>query len=269
MSDREKEHLRGSVRVVHSETNATANESEAEGQESFRPLRTVIYNEAGDKIKECFYALDGQPSEIALTRYDSEKKIEEAFYKPSGGLLRYTTFSYDEAGRETGRKYVSLMGRPIRQKSVPTYDAGGRKIEEAWFYEDDTRSHKYVYVYGPTGLLAEQTLHKYSDEESPEETHHTIYDTRENIKEYVALDAETKVIVYRYVYSYDDEGNTVEAVAYNPDNSIYGRAFYSYEFDSAGNWIKQAKRFQASQTPSRDVEIIRRTITYYGSSPGE
>src|SRR3954447_11119797 len=107
VTDRDKDRLIGAVRMIHTESFSLPVEAGAEVEESFLPVHTAIYDEVGNKIKEAFYTLDGEPSEVQLFKYDPDGRIvETSRHKASGGLLNYTTYAYDKDGKEIGRNHT-------------------------------------------------------------------------------------------------------------------------------------------------------------------
>jgi YD repeat-containing protein len=99
----------------------------------------------------------------------------------------------------------------IKQRCRPRYDRAGKKVEALWFFEDGTRSRKYVYRYRLTGELAQELLYKFADDDAIEEKWSTIYDENGNVVETACFDREGRTIAGPTWYKYDDYGNKVEA----------------------------------------------------------
>jgi hypothetical protein len=264
IADRDKDRLIGAVRTVHTASASSGGGTGEEAGMPFQPAHTVIYNEAGNKTKEAFYTPDGRLSEVSFFKYDPVGKIiEQTRRKAAGGLLDYTTYVYDEGGRETGRIYTSTRGLIKRLKADIRYAESGRKSEEIWRLEDGTLSHRYQYIYGPAGALARRILHKHSADGTVNEEGHSVYDSAGNLVEYYNLDGGGRILDNRYVYTYDSRGNKTSHETYNPDGSLYSKAVYDYDFDQVGNWTRQREAREPGGTLGPAVLITRRTIDYF------
>jgi TonB family protein len=67
-------------------------------------------------------------------------------------------------------------------------------------------------------------------------------------------------------YEYDDRGNNTKTTLRGSNGRILRREVYSYEFDSAGNWIKMITSVASSEGGKSSIvpaEVTYRTITYY------
>ena len=67
-------------------------------------------------------------------------------------------------------------------------------------------------------------------------------------------------------YEYDDRGNNTKTTLRGSNGRILRREVYSYEFDSAGNWIKMITSVASSEGGKSSLvpaEVTYRTITYY------
>jgi len=264
LNDWTKGALLGKVKSSHAEIATLSNNAGQWIEESRVPIMTITYNEEGDVVKEVLYALDGNVSQVGFTKYDTDgNRTEVVFHNPNGGLVSSLVCDYDDNGKEVGSVYTSAQGLITKQKSVPVYDQTGNKAEESWFYEDGTRSRKYIYKYDPDGRLLEQLIHKYADDGSLEEERISLYSEKGNIVETFCLDADGQLLEGQTKYEYDEQGNETEVASYNPNGDLYSTTSYSYTFDSSGNWIKRTENFKTKLSGFETKSITYRTLTYY------
>lgn len=264
LNDWTKGNLLGKVKTTHVEIATLSNNAGQWFEESRVPLMTTTYNEEGYLVKEVFYALDGNVSQVGLTKYDTDgNRTEVAFHNPNCGLMSLLVCEYDDNGKEIGCVYTSAQGLIIKQKSVPVYDHTGNKAEETWFYEDGTRSRKYTYKYHPDGRLLEQLTYKYADDGSLEEKRISLYGEEGNVVETSCFDADGQLLEGQTRYKYDEQGNEVEVASNNANGGLYSMTSYSYTFDSSGNWISRTEKYKTSVSDFETRSGAYRTLTYY------
>jgi hypothetical protein len=139
----------------------------------------------------------------------------------------------------------------------------GNKVEETWLYEDGTYSRKYTYRYHPNGQLSEQLIYKYSDDGSLEEKRTSIYSEKGNIIESLCFDAEDQILEGQTRYKYDENDNETEVATYNTKGGLYSMTFYSYIFDSLGNWIRRTEESKTTVSGFETRTVSYRDLTYY------
>jgi hypothetical protein len=264
LNDWTKGSLLGKVKTAHVEIATLSNNAGQWIEESRVPIMTTTYNEKGYVVKEVFYALDGNVSQVGFTKYDVDgNRTEVVFHNPNGGLVSLLVCDYDDNGKEIGCVYTSAQGLITKQKSVPVYDHTGNKADESWFYEDGTLSRKYTYKFHPDGRLLEQLIYKYADDGSLEEKRISIYSEEGNIVETSCLDESGQFLEGQTRYKYDAQGNETEVASYNPNGDLYSTTSYSYTLDSSGNWIRRTEEFKTSLSGFETQRVTYRTLTYY------
>ncbi|HEV2802809.1 MAG TPA: hypothetical protein VGW12_20220 [Pyrinomonadaceae bacterium] len=67
-------------------------------------------------------------------------------------------------------------------------------------------------------------------------------------------------------HEYDEQGNLLRTTVRDQKGSVLSRSDYSYEFDTAGNWVKMTTSLVVSESGRvrlEPVEVTYRTIVYY------
>ncbi len=259
-----RRHLRGRVRSAHSEV---ANLSYNAGQwleENRRPLKTLMFNEDGYVLKELLYDLHGSLSQVGFKKYDAYgNKTEMLFQDSRGGLLSSLVAECDPAGKLLESVSTQAHGSISRQRCKPVYDRTGKKVEEAWFYEDGMLSRKYLYRYRLTGEMVQQLRYKYAADGSIDEKWSTIYDEKGNVIETACFDEQGRTIAGPTWYKYNDDGDEIEAATRGLRGDLYSITCYSYDFDALRNWIKRLEIFKTTKSGFETRVITYRSLEYY------
>lgn len=71
----------------------------------------------------------------------------------------------------------------------------------------------------------------------------------------------------KWVKNYDDGGYLTEGVRYDAGGKQIESLSVSYEFDSAGNWIKRATRRKNQTSSAQFSDVSNRRIIYFGAPP--
>ena len=259
-----KHHLRGRVKYAHFDVADLEYHFGRWAEDHRRPLNTLMFNEAGRVIKELLFDCSGCLSQVGFKRYDDRgHKRETLFRNPRGGLLSSLIYKCDEAGKLVECEHTQAHGLIIKQRCRPRYDRAGKKVEALWFFEDGTRSRKYVYRYRLTGALAQELLYKFADDDSIEEKWSTIYDENGNVVETACFDREGRTIAGPTWYKYDDYGNKVEAATRDLKGGLYSTTCYSYDLDPQGNWIKRLEVFKTMNSGFETRVATYRKLEYY------
>ena len=121
-------------------------------------------------------------------------------------------------------------------KWVSTHDSDGKRIEET-IYSGARMSHsRFTYRYDDKGRRAE-VIQKHEG-------------------------STTK----RFTYAYDEAGRIRERLEFNGSDAVARSRHQDFEFDSSGNWVKNATfalRKKAGKEYFEPVEVTYRTITYF------
>jgi YD repeat-containing protein len=255
-----------------------------------RLVKLTIYDPEGNLLEYTDYNLDGSVrSKVSFGRdlagfktdeayYDSKgrlyrkrffrpgpdgKLIREESYDPKGLLVARTLPGYSDAGVLDQLDTYDGGGILIRSR---TYDAAGNLIEDS-HYENGSLSVRSVGSYDANGNKLEESHHKgdgslYNDSLiNPAKIMYS-YDTAGRLSQQILYGGDGSVS-WRISYAYDPSGNIGEQWQYRLGSFLISHRTYAYEYDSAGNWLKQTVREQISETCSNPMEIIYRTLTYY------
>ena len=58
-----------------------------------------------------------------------------------------------------------------------------------------------------------------------------------NITEMKVYNAETRELLFAQKNTINKQGDEIESIGYNSDNSVYSHLKYEYKYDTNGNWI--------------------------------
>jgi hypothetical protein len=269
-TDREKENLKGPVRLVRSESRDYIEQTSPD-KGRVRQLDTVTYDRVGNEIERTIYNDYGfLVGKEVRTRDADGNLVESVLTDPKGAIMEKKTYVYD-AGNLLHIDTYDAKGR-IGVKQVNSYDAAHRVRDET-YYDPKIARGKTVYKYDGNGKLAEVAF-------------------------YLANGAKAVAPIgpclgaHRVAYSYDSQGRPERTMAYEPDGEIkttwqytYAseqevveyvkedvwsriRFVYEYDRDSHGNWIRQMvtiedePKLSERPTSSRKKEVSRE-IEYY------
>lgn len=214
--------------------------------------------------------LKGRVRTLSTNIADVKKEGGRQVEKRRGSQLLVT---YSADGRKVGIE--ARRGDEVNAKSTLTRDAGGRMAELFTCLPDTNEPFsKVVYSYDSDGNLVESASYVsdafrgglvlgtpetlvmkivYSHDGSGRVAGQTVYAVGEKV-------------ISRSVYSHDAKGDLVGSTEYDSEGRSQVEVTYSYEFDAAGNWIKQTRFERKGGDGERldvPVEITYRTITYY------
>jgi hypothetical protein len=258
-TDWQKMGLKGKVQIIEEENSATL----------FDENGFITLTEIGGR-----YALASTVNYI----YDSEfRLLSREQTDDSATVLNADYYTYDESGLLTKHKEYSLSNTYVHDftytadkhiSTKKTYDYYGKLTQAIEFYYDET------------GAVAEE--HYYNS--NMEFTHYKAfsYDEQYNLEECLTADpkqnqirkfeykynsryqpieeiiTQEKQITYKINTRYDEHGNIVEKISYQPDSNRTTKQTHEYEYDEQGNWTNH-KLFLDSALQSEEY----RTLTYY------
>ncbi|MEW6212889.1 MAG: hypothetical protein AB1631_31485 [Acidobacteriota bacterium] len=203
--------------------------------------RAKLVNKAGKLVEK-------DRSLCRSSSYDTSGNLTMEYVTATSGSNSRTYYRYEKNGdRKEETKLddspLGIPGQPALNLNITItgttrfkYDEEGRRIEEITSKADGAISWRGVYSYDSSGRRTGKDSY---------------------IKNQLML---------KTALSYDEQGNISELTEYKPDGSVTRKESYSYEFDSAGNWIKRVtsvwvtKEGKSSFEPS---EVTYRKIAYY------
>ncbi|HKO96611.1 MAG TPA: hypothetical protein VJU86_06455 [Pyrinomonadaceae bacterium] len=188
---------------------------------------------------------------------------------------------YDLSGRVIGNRNRFSRSDPISRMLYYPFEEGVTRIEKNVLWENGIPSfwkhgaliYTDVYTYDNKSRLAQHV--NYRADGTVQSRSIVIFNEQGEIAETKRYNADGALSGWNKI-EYDARGNEVESVYFKEDGSLVDvsqrgcsylhRFVFSYEFDSAGNWIRQV----ISKPVLKDGKFIvvpyafkNRTITYY------
>lgn len=192
---------------------------------------TYKYNSKGNEIEINKYKSDETLWSKTTTQYDDkENKIQEKTYKSDGTLKSLTNYQYGNTGDIM--KITSEDG-VISLITIHRYDNKGNEIEMNG-YEPDLKT-----------LIAKTTIQ---------------YDDLGNKVEVNAYKPDGTIIL-RTTFRYDDKGNEIEQNVVSADETLLLKLINRYEFDENGNWVLKIT-YNPMLSESIPYRITEREIKY-------
>jgi hypothetical protein len=268
-SDREKENLKGAVRVVRSRSTNYP-EGNAVASSPAKQLDHVTYDSDGNETERTIYDDYGflVGKEVRI-RDAKGNLVETVLTDPDGAIIEKKTYAYDGGDRTQVSTYDKDK---ISLRQVNTYDTVHRLREETYYDLTIARG---------------KTIYKYDDKKHVAE-----------VAFYLTSGAKAVAPIgpclgaHRVVYSYDSQDRTIRVIAYEADGKVKASWQYDYasgqevigyvkatdwsqtrfsyqnEYDSHGNWIKRIVTVETKSKFGEDVNGSRKTavtreIEYY------
>ena len=209
-----------------------------------------------------------------LKKYnDRGKHIETIYFNGMGGLcleLSYkgnligkTLLDYDDKGNRIETDYYDTSSALIN-KSTFQYDDKGNIIEEKYYKGSDVLDYIYTFKYDDKGNQIEKNA-AYQDTKFKTIYKYTYkYDKKGNMIEWKKYDSDGKIFNTN-VLKYDNKENRIEWDWIGSNNDLRAIYTYTYEYDKAGNWIKQtADEFDKyGFLKKHTYNVTTREIEYY------
>ena len=255
--------LFGPVHISRLEIASVAerNGASVEGPRSL--VMSVEYNDDWTQAAVRNYRPDGSTAHKTLHTYDPEGRwLEIAYYQGEGKLIRRSTFLYDGDGQlleqvEYGGS-GSVVGRILASHRKEENKA---KVTEGAVYDrrnalrssstnktEENMGEAESAFYNADGSLAKRSMVGRNEEGNWEHS------------EYQADGSASS----RTVSISDGKGWVSEVREYNGEGVLIRKQTYTHEYDSYGNWTKEAEWHWESETGKSTLATVRyRAITYY------
>ena len=248
-SDLDRFDLQGSVRTVVTKYPqlTTAQQFDREGH--LTTLELLPVHEGGSAVRYVY-------------RYDDSGRLaEEETFEPNGTASHRKLFRYglDQQGRPSAQVAVTDQGL-FAQAEFSFYDRRGLLAEDIMVTAQGVTEKS---LYDARGNLIYHARY-FQRRLVLETTHH--YDPADRLNEsrFYGGDGE---LMRRDHYRYDQAGHRLEQSSDYVRQSHLRKSVVTYEFDPAGNWIKEtAQRWSQKDGSAGLTETVvsrERTITYY------
>jgi YD repeat-containing protein len=258
---------------------------------------TVSFDKSCNKTEEIRYAPDGSIAGKTVYAYDAKGNLTgETGYDSRGMVSGKTSHKYDPAGRKIEILSHAADGQPLTTTSY-SHDSAGRLVEESYQdHKSKELSTKILYTYDEKGrLLAKKSEGGWRAFGGVDETYD--YDEKGLL---IKRTNKSTIRSWRYTYDdngrrrqeeldglpprvlikLDDKGNVTKKVTGGGASQPIPMAWdaeetYAYDYDSHGNWIKQAMTKATSKQTKDSYGLPRvnkeykleftkfRTLTYY------
>jgi hypothetical protein len=230
-SARERDKLKGKVKMFTEQVYSAKEESDGPAKTSLFAKNTSKYDEKGNSIestRDIPSLGDGAFFHSTYT-YDSKHhllNIEEYTFQEILNLK--STFMCDDSGNVLVRKQYNEDGN-LTQTTNYQYDSNGNQCR--------------IQLYNYYGVLQLADIYRYNK--------------NGNILEMKMINGKG-ILLNDYVYKNDDDGNSIEDSVYTYSGKT-GKTFYTYNYDSTGNWIKKVTYDEHHHANY----ITERAIQYY------
>jgi hypothetical protein len=258
--------LDGLFGPVHTSRTEVASVAERDGATVEGPrtlVMSVEYNDDWTQAAVRNYRPDGSTEHKTHYTYDPEGRcLEVAYYEGASKLIRRSSFLYDGEGQLLEEVDYgpsgSVMGRIVASHRK---DENQAKVTEGAVYnrnnslrssnlnktEENGRKGESA-IYNADGSVANRSVVRRNEEGNGEHS------------EYKADGA----VSSRTVSISDGKGWVSEVQEYNGEGVLIRKQTYKHEYDSYGNWSKEAEWQWESETGKSILVSMRyRAITYY------
>lgn len=243
-----------------------------EKNELIGPVRSVVtttpdssfsdtYDRTGNLTEAVIYQRDDHSSIRYVFTYDQQGELqEEIAYEADGTLIYRKLFAYahDPAGRETAVAAASQNGE-FHHVEFSLYDRLGT-VSETIHADRAMTSRNLFDVLGRVLYSAQYTEGQLLGESG------RTYDSRGRLSAVTSYNPDGAV-TGRVVHEYNDAGKRIRTATEVMQHGAASRWITTYEYDGAGNWIKELTRQEPStlsgieMAPSYTVQ--ERLIDYY------
>lgn len=243
-------------------------------------INSYDFDESGNLIKAITlsYDLENNLRFKIVSYYENDVIQKQEKYSPTGSLINYSEFTYDETGNKLSQLSYSSDG-VINHRRLYSYENGLATTED--LYSGETLTRRYINEYDADGNRINRKRYDINGVLDQER----IYDIALNTYKEIGYDSDGAV-VSRAFGQYDEKGRIVKSTAYTMDGSIQTESGwtyddkdllikeelvvagddasfeYEYDFDKQNNWIKRSVSEIVDGEPLL-LETIVRTIEYY------
>jgi len=306
--DREFDCLKGNVRTVKSEFTVFVKKDGQFVKTAVSQTHIVTYDRQGNKIESLTYGSKDYGTESSVHRIVfnfNSKGIATGWEEYSAGKIVPVKdiYTYDNKGNRI-KQTVTYAESNVQSILILVYDSEGNKVEERTYYPvpliNDSKHanqaiEKYLYRftkykydrknliqtthYDKDGSISYQGIFTYENGNrkeaisySPDAKGELIhsermsfkYDKQGNMIEKIIYNQDNSIKT-RYVDGYDEQGYRVSRIIFDSNGKITSKGSLTYQFDSHGNWlsytsddINSSERINAGEPFPAEL----RTITY-------
>jgi hypothetical protein len=217
--------------------------------------RNYLFNNSGRKTEYHEFKADGTSGYKILYSYNlKEKKADVSYFGKDDKPTIKKTHILDAKGNMMEEIEYTREGTLDRRYAY-TYDEKGNMTSMTGFKADGKMSSKTTWIYDSKGKLTDWTLETPGYATSYKKF---VHDEKGNMKEEIWYNG-NKEITFRFVRSYDAQGNKIEELKYKDGDKLLDMSKWRYEYDKTGNWTKRTQ----STSDGADFHIEERTISYF------
>lgn len=215
---------------------------------SVRMVDKTVHNAEAKSVCPAADKLEANQSTYV---YNKSGNLEESsMIDPNGRVTEVSKYIYNKRGRCIG--IDKFTGDTKTGREVPVLD-GGKMTELKVYDRDNTNIITYRYVYSGDDISVTRTIDREGNESSSvtneyvngELVSQTERDGNGDIKS-----------ISRFVRN--PSNDVTEYIISVPKNNEEYRFNFEYEYDEAGNWVRQTQYYDG-----RIVNIVIRNITYF------
>ena len=185
--------------------------------------------------------------------YTKKEVLSETIKKKADGtILGKTTYKYDKFGRKT--KMVEKEDGEIVRKLTWKFDNQGQVIEK---YVFDKRigyiNRKDIRKFDSHGRKIEHKIIKESKDGDKKTTlYKYVYDNQDNLIEELTINPDTKQIIWRTIYDYNEAGKMILDKDYDEDGNEF--KVQKWKFNQDGNEIYYYESIEGEESIERKTE---------------
>lgn len=211
------------------------------------------YDKSNNPIKQVLYHYR-KVSRKTINRFnESNQLIESTIFDADGKLIEKKLAQFNSQQERTLTLYLPKKG-VLEKNSASLFNKSGDNTENL-FFNDKKLVRQELNKYDNRGNLTECL--EIDLNSGTRKLRHFNYNTRNDMMEMITLNA-SLMIESRVTYAYDSGHHLIRRSSYGVTGNHQGSKDFLYEFDAAGQWIKQIT-FERRKA----VSITVRSIEYY------
>jgi hypothetical protein len=282
-----------SFTAATAQTKTKTNERGYSGSVASVRTDTIKYWFERGKLRQGKRELD------SIDRFDAVGRlIQETYFTDDASILYQYKYHYDSRGRRIEASGTHSKFTYLPDRIIYIYDPVGNLVTENGFDSQGKLVNKEDYVYDDKRRKVRWTSMSYHPEEHSK-PHQWRYDYYENgfVKEerafvndgggfqptdslggphrkffmYNSLNKPAVVLLYNVSggfeglesTTYDNRGNELEEIRYQPSGALKDKTKYTYSFDNFGNWVVQKTYEWDSETNRYQLSEISYQIIEY------